>query len=351
MGIGGAEKLLVDTLPMYKLSDVELKVDLLLLNGKQTFFLDKLKSSFKGNIISLSSGSVYNIWHIFKLCKHIKNYDIIHVHLFPSLYFVSIAKFLLNSKVKLIFTEHSTSNTRVESCIFRHIDRLIYRSYSLITAISPQVKDMLITKLKLRNRIDVIYNGIDLIKFKLAVSTKEHLVFDDLNAKILMQVSRFSVQKDQKTVIRAMCHLPFNVKLILVGDGEFKLACEQLVSDLELEERVRFLGARSDIPELLKSCDIVVQSSIWEGFGIAALEGMAAGKPVISSDVPGLKNIVENAGILFKKGNDRELADIAIKLLRDKEYYSEVSAKCINKAQEFDIRDMLKKFINLYGSI
>jgi len=351
MGIGGAEKLLVDILPMYNLHSENLVVDLLLLNGRRTFFLDALKSNFKGKIISLGVRSVYNIWHIFKICKYINKYDVIHVHLFPSLYFVSIAKFILNSKVKLIFTEHNTVNKRINSGFFRCIDRLIYRNYALITAISPEVKDVLVRKLKLRNKIEIIYNGIKLEKFEQAKPNIIDTKFEDGKDKILIQVSRFSIQKDQQTVIRAMTHLPNFVKLILVGDGELKTTCEQLVVTLGLEKRVRFLGIRDDIPSLLRASDIVVQSSIWEGFGIAAVEGMAAEKPVLSSDVPGLREIIDNAGLLFTKGDDAELARLIINLLEDRDYYSDVAAKCVSRAQRFDIGIMVQKFINIYESV
>ncbi len=77
-----------------------------------------------------------------------------------------------------------------------------------------------------------------------------------------------------------MVLLPDNYSLCLIGDGVRRPVCEELVKKLNLERRVIFLGLRNDVPRLLKTSDVVVTSSYWEGFGLATVEGMAAGKPV-----------------------------------------------------------------------
>jgi hypothetical protein len=106
LATGGAEKLLVEALPRFLEQDVQ--VDLLLLDGARTSFYKELEKKFTGNIISLSGHSTYNPLHIIRLRAYLKNYDLIHVHLFPALYWVAISKFLFNIKVPLFFTEHST---------------------------------------------------------------------------------------------------------------------------------------------------------------------------------------------------------------------------------------------------
>ncbi|KIO78670.1 hypothetical protein TH53_02460 [Pedobacter lusitanus] len=351
LGTGGAEKLLVETLPQYAEQDSEISVDLLLLNGTKTPFKNLLLEKFSGKIFSLGTGSVYNPLHVFGLFKYLNNYDIIHVHLFPALYFVSIAKFLTRSKTKLIFTEHSTNNRRVDSVFFRIFDRIIYKNYSLITAITPEVKHMLEDKLKLKNRIVVIYNGVNPDKIISAAGIPKSEFFKQEDSKILIQVSRFSVQKDQKTLIRALDLLPPDVKLLLVGEGVFQKECEKLVEELNLTNRVRFLGVRMDVPELLKTSDIVIQSSVWEGFGLAAVEGMAAGRPVIASNVPGLKEVVEGAGLLFQKGDEKALAAHVINLLDDDFFYQKVAKLCMDRADKFDLKNMVSQIINSYKNV
>ena len=166
--------------------------------------------------------------------------------------------------------------------------------------------------------------------------------------KVIIQVAGFREQKDQVTLIKALKHLSLNIKLILVGDGTLKKSCENLVRVLNLEDRVFFLGIRSDIPQLLKSVDIIVLSTKYEGISLSSIEGMASGKPFVASDVPGLRNIVTNAGLLFKQGDDKALATTISKLLNDEKLYNEISKRCQERAVHYDINNLINKHITLY---
>ena len=110
-------------------------------------------------------------------------------------------------------------------------------------------------------------------------------------------VARFSEQKDQPTLIKAIKELPENVHLLLIGEGTLKQKNENLAKEIGVSDKVHFLGFRNDVERILKTVDIVVLSSNWEGFGLAAAEGMAAGKPVIASKVEGLREIVDGYGL------------------------------------------------------
>lgn len=346
LSIGGAERLLVESLPL--LRDSSVRVDLLLLNDRETFFKSKLTRVFTGNIFTLGNGNLYNPLYIFKLVKYLNNYDCVHAHLFPTFYYVSLAKMCTRSKVKLIFTEHNTVNNRINNWFFRLIDRFIYRKFAIITAISPQVVAMLKNQLKLKNRIEMISNGINLKSFESSIPYSNDEFFKESSKKILIQVSRFTVQKDQQTLIKSMQHLKKSIKLLLVGTGPTQEACQKLVEEYGLTDRVKFLGLRNDIPRLLKTCDIVIQSSNWEGFGLAAVEGMAAGKPVIASDVAGLNEVVKGAGLLFKVGDERDLCCQINNLVENETFYQELKLLCEKRAQEYDIKMMVSKFKKIY---
>ena len=132
-------------------------------------------------------------------------------------------------------------------------------------------------------------------------------------------VAGFRYQKDQDTLIRAMQHLPKNkFELWLVGDGERRGDLEALAIMFGLKDVVKFWGLRGDVPSLLKSSDIVVLSSHIEGFGLAAVEGMSAGKPFIASDVDGLNDVVRGAGLLFRHGDDKQLAELITTLINER---------------------------------
>ena len=346
----GAEKLLSEAIPLLVQKGIE--VDLLVLNGYEYPYMKQLQQQKCSNIYSLGRGTVLNPLHIFRVIPYLVKYDLVHVHLFPALYWVVGAKIFGFSRTKLVFTEHSTSNRRIQNKGFKSIERFIYSFYAKIICITEEVKQVLELHLKLKSKkLLVISNGINLNDILNAVPLNrlkiDGAVINE-NDKIIIHVGGFRIEKDQKTSIRAMQYLNTNVKLLLVGDGFMKKECEQLVKELSLAERVYFLGIRMDVPSLLKTADISVVSSNWEGFGLVAIEGMAAGKPLIASDVAGLSNIVKGAGILFEKGNYGDLAKKIREVLADEVYYNRVARAGLKRAEQYDINDMVEKQVTLY---
>ncbi|MDC8000251.1 glycosyltransferase family 4 protein [Aequorivita todarodis] len=347
---GGAEKLLFDAIPFYQKKGIN--IDLLVLDGTEHPLLSVIKKNEKIRIYSFGKGSVYNPFLVFKIIPFLKKYDVVHVHLFPALYWVALAKSLSFANTKIIFTEHSTLNRR-RNLFGKYFDKFIYSKYSKIIAISELVRENLKKHLNFDDkRFSIIENGVDLEKISTALASENDFFQNsDPNQKIIIQVSRFIYPKDQKTVINALKYLPSSIKLILVGDGILRKDCENLVEQLKLEDRVNFLGVRMDVPQLLKSSDIIVLSSVYEGLSLSSIEGMASGKPFIASDVPGLTEAVKGAGLLFPQGNSKELADQILKLVNNPSYYSDVSKKCIERSKEFDIEKMVDSYINLYKEL
>lgn len=336
--IGGAQRLLADLLPLQAKSE---DVSLLVYERVNNDFEKTLEDS-EVKIISLNEHNFYNPFVVFRMRKIFQNYDLIHAHLFPSVYWVSMAS--RGMKVKLVYTEHSTSNSRRNKWYFRSIERLMYRRYDRIISISQQTQDALVSWLGLLdNRFVVINNGVNTHKF---ASVKGAVV-----PKSLIMVSRFATSKDQKTVIRAMKYIDKDAILRFVGDGENRIHCEGLARELGVSDRIQFLGSRSDVPELIASSYIGIQSSNWEGFGLTAVEIMACGKPVIATNVHGLKQVVEGAGEVFTCGSATELADRVNYLLSEKMYYQAMSDRCRQRAKEYDISIMSEKYLQLYKSL
>ena len=349
LATGGAEKLLLDTIPLYNKKLIQ--CDLLVFHEINCPFMNLLKDKKCCKIFNLHFKSVYNPVIIFKIIPYLKQYDIVHVHLFPAQYWVVLAKILSFSKVKLIFTEHSTSNRRLKNKFFRVFDLIIYFHYKKIICITKNVKNELLSKLKLNyNKLIIIQNGVELDSI---YQSKPYLKEDIIpgifnNDNLLIQIGGFRIEKDQITTIKSLLHLENNVKLILVGIGILENKCKLLVKNLNLEQRVFFLGLRMDIPSLLKTADISIVSSHWEGFGLVAVEGMASGKPVIASDVDGLNYVVSGGGILFEKGNAKKLAEIITKLFEDEILFNQTVKNCKIKALEYDINKMIDNTIDLY---
>lgn len=347
---GGAEKLLLETIPLYNKKGIE--VDLLLLNGKMTPFLETLKGINCCKIYAVGT-FVYNPFHVFRIIPFLRKYDIAHVHLFPSQYWIVLAKMISVSKIKIVVTEHSTTNPRIANYLLSIIDRFIYQFYDKIVCITTDVHQIIIKHLKeKKSKCLVIQNGVELQNIYDAKPYTKKTISSLLKKHdiLLVHIASFNKHKDQKTAIKALKYLPENVKLIFIGDGSLKVSCEDFAKELDLINRVLFLGNRTDVPQLLKTADISILSTNGEGFSLVAIESMAAGIPFICSDVPGMIN-VKDAGILFEKGNAEELAFFIRKLIDDKDFYERIVNSGKSRAEQFDIEFMVDKHILLYKRI
>lgn len=175
--------------------------------------------------------------------------------------------------------------------------------------------------------------------------------FPDVHeAPVVLSVGRMMPEKDHGTVIRAIRTIP-DAHLFLVGAGPDVATYKKMAQDLQVSNRVHFLGRRTDVAQLMKSADIFVQSSRFEGFGIAALEAMAAGLPVVASRVPGLAELVEGAGLLFEAGNDRELAQHLGELLTNLELRARLRDAGIERAAQFSIEKTVDGYETLYRGL
>lgn len=350
LGIGGAEKLLIDITPLCQQKGIE--IDVLSLDNTETLFWEKLKKHTSGTITGITSKSVYNPILVFKIIPYLKKYDIVHAHLFPTLYWVVLAKWISFSKTKIIYTEHSTDNKRRHSYIMRFLDKLIYRGVKQVVTISDEVDVNLKKHLNTYNdkKFKKIYNGVDV---ELYANANTYLKSDFFTDKdfILIQVSSFREQKDHKTLIKSLVYLPERIKLILVGDGPLRKELESLISELNLTKRVLLLGVRTDVHRLLKTADVVILSSHHEGLSLSSIEGMASGRPFIASNVPGLKDIVADYGLLFEKGDGKALAEHVLSLYRNKDYYQKITIQCMKRAKMFDIENMVDDYIQLYKNL
>lgn len=338
---GGAEKLMVDLLP--RLRDKGNEMELLLFDGTHTPFYNELnKYGIKIHHLGIG-GNVYNPLNIFRLIKYIKRFDIVHTHNTACQYYVPIAKILSRAKCQLFTTEHNTFNRRRNLFGWKYLDRFIYGRYKSIISISDKATKNLKNFIGEKYNIITVENGVDISRFT-------NLSSPDFSKDgiIITMIAGFRPQKDQDTLIRAMSLLPNEFKLWLVGDGERRSVLEELTTSLNLSDRVKFWGIRSDIPQILEKSHIVVLSSHWEGLSLSSIEGMASGRPFIASNVDGLREIVRGYGILFPHQDAKALAKEIKLLCESRAKYDHVAKTCQEKAKQFDINIMVKKYNNLY---
>ena len=342
--IGGAERLISEIAPIMKARGHQ--VDVFVFDGIDTFFKQSLQKAGIKVIAFKNNCSVYNPLFIFNLYQLRSKYDVIHTHLSsPQL----IAAIACRSKVPLVTTEHNTENRRRLIKWLKNVDRWMYNQYKYVISISQKTEDNLKNYIgQSRCRFVTIHNGIDIDRFKDASPLDEST--KGTSKTIITMVAAFREQKDQMTLVQSMKFLDTNrYEIWLVGDGEKRHQVESHVKELGLTNNVRFWGNRNDVPSILKSSDIVVMSSKWEGFGLSIVEGMAAKKPVIATDVDGLSQVVGNAGILFQVGDAKQLAGEIEQLSTDCSYYSTIAMKCELHAKEFDINIMVDKYLDVYN--
>lgn len=358
LGSGGAEKLIEDLVPLLNKQE-GIKVDVLLLTDKNNVFDKRLiDESIHINVIPLKR--IYSLLNIYHIRKHIikGEYDIVHVHLFPSQYWSSIAtKLIFKNRPKLITTEHSTNNRRREKSYFKYLDKYIYNSYDKIISISEKAQNNLMAWLdpidKDISRFRVIHNGIDLVKFNEAKPYKKSQLNSNFNenTKIICMVGRFTDAKDQGTIIKSIKTLPEDIHILLIGEGPLKGENKRLSAELGIDERVHFLGFRNDIDRILKTSDIIILSSYWEGLSLSSIEGMASGKPFIGSDAPGLREVIEGAGMIFPIGDCVVLAKLIMDLLSDRDQYNNTVKKCMSRASDYSIEGTSTSYVRVYEEL
>ena len=343
---GGAEKIVTDlTLALHSRGH---KVDVVSFAGGDTIFKQKLKSHNCRVREFSEMWDVYNWKFIFKLRRLMRAYDIVHTHNTSAQLFAALAN--IHRKTKLVTTEHSTNNRRRNWVGYRPIDRWMYGQYDKTVCISDIAKEKLQEYLgsSAHHKIITINNGVDVSRFYNEQPLTE---LSHPNQFIAVMVAGFREAKDQDTLIKAISLLPEEYRLWLVGDGVRRSELENLISSLQLQQRVTLLGVRSDVPNILKSADVVVMSSHWEGLSLSNIEGMASGKPFVASDVNGLHEVTEGYGILFPHEDAKALSVILQRLHDDETYYQQVAEACYRRAQMFDINKMVDEYVGVYKSL
>jgi len=254
----------------------------------------------------------------------------------------------MRCRIPLVTTEHNTWNARRRWWL-RPVDLWMYPYYERIACISEATAEYLIRWCPgVAEKITVIPNGIPLDTFENAQpATLAHVPRDVTR---LVFVGRCEAPKDHATIFRALASVP-DAHLLLVGDGPFRPRLEQLAQSLGIRDRVTFLGWRQDVADVLKACDIYVHSTYADGFGIAACEAMAAGLPVVASDVPGLAQVVAGAGILFPAGDDKTLAHHVRALIKSPEQQRLMSRASLQRARQFSIENTVDGCIRMYESV
>jgi len=294
--------------------------------------------------LNYSSKKAIGVWK--NLNKQIKLYSIevivVH-HASPILYLFAWGLKLKNSYLKIVAYAHCEAEDMLSGSGKLSIkDKIIVNSFvnsDKVIAISSAVRSSLIECFGLqKNKICVVHNGVDLSRFKSNYNCEMH------NPIRLLYVGRLVKEKGVQNILLALSKLSEKIdnwSFDIVGEGEYRNNLEEYTKKLGLTRRVRFLGTRDDIPEILEKHDIFVHMPAYEeGFGITIIEAMAAGLVCVCAGRGGIPEIIENniSGILVY--SNQELCDALTKIFmcKDQEIFSEIRRSAIRRAEDFDIK-------------
>jgi glycosyltransferase involved in cell wall biosynthesis len=245
--------------------------------------------------------------------------------------------------------------------IYREIFKLSSRGCERVIANCLAVKAQAVREENLpAEKIEVIYNGLDLpqnevslqngsLRKELGLSRDTTLVGMVANFNFEIKGHRYFVEAAKALSDRSM-----GATFVLVGDGPLRKRYEQMVLELGLKEKVRFLGKRDDVPSILSSLDIAVQSSTSEGLSNVILESMAAGKPVVASDVGGSSELVSDGmnGYLVPPADSRALAEAIETLLQNPRKGIQMGRVGKSMVQDkFSQKHMVENYEKLYISL
>jgi len=295
---------------------------------------------------------VYSPRQVRRLQLHLRKhpYDVIHSHLFPAQLWTALASRLECLRVPLATTEHSTDNRRRRQ-LWRLLDRWMYGRYDALVGVSDGVSNALSDWIMSKAQpVQTIRNGVMLNVIAEAPITNIKAELAIEGQMLAISVGRCELPKNYRCSLRALARTA-DLHLAILGDGSLMSQLRCTAETLGIGSRVHFLGHRNDVVSLLKGADFFVQASLWEGFGIAAVEAMAAGLPVIVSRVPGLAEVAGEAGVTFDPENEEELSVCMSMLANDAELRARLSALSRKRAADFDVTTTSARYAGLYRSL
>lgn len=286
--------------------------------------------------------------------------DILHVHYaVPHASVAYMAKKILLTKGKyipIVTTLHGTDITLVgKDPAMAPVVQFSINKSDGVTAVSHALKQETLEAFDIKKDIQVIHNFIDLNRFNR--QNKDHFkqAIAPNGERIFIHVSNFRKVKRMEDVIQMFNIVQDQIPatLLMIGDGPERYKMEELCRELQLCDTIRFLGKQEAVEELLAISDIFVMPSENESFGLAALEAMACGVPVISSNVGGIPevNIDGETGYISDVGAVEEMAKNALDILSSEEKLDAFRKAALAQAHRFSLESILPKYEAFYAEV
>lgn len=348
LGVGGAERLVVDDINEMLARGLDVYL-LTFKKEKQASLSEECKIS-KDKWTLIETKTIWNMFGWFKTYRYLKklNPDKVFNHLwFSNTILLPLCR--ISGIKDVVSFEHNVYDS-VKNAKMYFVDRLTQYLPKKIVAVSSAVRDSLLSHGIKEGRIVVVNNGINLSKYN---SGKNPEFIESLgiprDAYIFTTVGRLIDQKGIDILIKAFSKGLPNAYLIVAGQGVKELELKEMAKSLGVSDRVRFLGSRGDIPEVLASSDCFVLASRWEGLGIVVLEAMASKLPIIISDFMAGRDMIKNGfnGIVVERENEKALHDEMKRVMEDKSLASKLAQNAYEKVKDFSIESHVSKILSL----
>src|SRR5690554_4180682 len=283
--------------------------------------------------------------------------EVLHVHYaIPHAYAGYMAKKILEEEginIPMVTTLHGTDITLVGNHPFyKPAVTFSINNSDIVTSVSQSLKDDTLRLFDIRKEIHVVPNFIDIPKKVQPVTDCQRDLMAEKHERIITHVSNLRKVKRVHDVIEIFDRVQKKIpsKLIVVGDGPERESCEQLCVEKGIEEKVIFLGNSNEVDKILCFTDLFLLPSEKESFGLAALEAMACGVPVISSNTGGLPevNIQGVSGYLSEVGDVDEMAENALKILASDEVLNKFKMRAVEAAMIYDTKKIVPLYEKLY---
>jgi L-malate glycosyltransferase len=282
--------------------------------------------------------------------------DLIHAHYaIPHSLCAYLARELVGrDRVKIITTLHGTDITLVGSDpSFREITTFSIQESDAVTAVSRSLAEETARMFSIEIPVRVIYNFVDTHLYR--PGSPQHPLGTG-RERVLLHISNFRPVKRVQDVIQVFARVREEqpARLVMVGDGIERFGAADLVQELGLKDHVSFLGNQDDVLPLLQQADLFLLPSEKESFGLAALEAMACGLPVVASRTGGIPEVVEEgvSGLLYPVGDTAGMAAGCLTLLQQDSLYRRFAAAARQRAvEEFDSARIIPRYEDLYTSV
>jgi L-malate glycosyltransferase len=285
------------------------------------------------------------------------NLDLLHVHYaIPHASAAYMAKQILKKEGKnipVITTLHGTDITLVgRDKTYAPVVTFSINESDAITAVSQNLRDETFKHFKIEKEIEVIVNFVDVSRFNRKPIDAFKKVIAPNGERIFMHASNFRKIKRVQDVVQIFAEVNKQIpsKLVFVGDGPERSTAEDLARELGVCDDVRFLGKQEQMEDILAIADLFLLTSEYESFGLAALEAMAAGVPVISTNAGGLGeiNIPGETGFLSDVGDIASMSQQAITILKDDATLKQFKERAAEHAKTYDIANIIPLYERLY---